>query len=988
VEATHVEGSEGHAGGLRLRLLGDVQAEIGGRQVELGHPRQRAVLAVLAVEANRVVPVEQVIERVWGAHPPPRARVTLSGYVSRLRAVLTPARDGGSEGAAPGGDDRDGVRLARRSGGYVLEADPDAVDAHRFGRTVVRARRARTEGRRADALGLFGQALDLWRGDPFAGADTPWLNEVRTAWQAERHAVVLERCELVLAAGGHVEVLEELSVRSAGHPLDERLAGLLMLALYRSGRLADALRRYDGLRRQLASELGADPGPALQGLHQQILTADPALDRHDAATPPQGSAAGGPSPARSAPGGGPVLPLRAPRQLPMPPHPFTGRTRELAELDTFLPPSSDPHGRRTTGPPVCVVSGTAGVGKTALALHWAHRVSDRFPDGQLHAALRGFDPGGPPVAPAEAIRGFLDALGVPPQRIPATLDAQAALYRTVLAGRRMLVVLDDARDADQVRPLLPGTSGCSVVVTSRDLLTGLHTTSGTHPLMLDLLTGDDARELLAHRLGAARVAAEPEAVDEIVARCARLPLALAVVAARAATNPSFPLAVLADQLRESGGAALDALHGGDTATDARAVFACSFRALSPDVAALFRMLGLHPGPDVSASAAASLAGLPLPQARGLLADLTRAHLLAEQVPGRYQLHDLLRAYAAERVHAEDAGPDRRRAVHRALDHYLHTVCSAAFQINPGLHRIAVVPPQPGATPEELDGPEQSLAWFTAEHEVLLRIVGLAAAAGFDTHVCHLAWALDPYLHRRGHWHDQAATARAALAAARRLADRPAQARAHRMLARASIRLDRLDEAESHFGLALDLHEQDGDLIGQAHEREGLAMLWERRCGYAEALDHAQQALRLYLEVGNPLWQASAHNLVGWYRSHLGEHREALASCRSALTVYEEQGDPWGRTATLDSIGWIHHQLGDHERAITRFQEALDLCRDTGERHGEGEILHHVGDTHYAAGRPDAARQAWQDALKILEDLGNPDAEEVQAKLERLDHAVV
>jgi NB-ARC domain len=388
------------------------------------------------------------------------------------------------------------------------------------------------------------------------------------------------------------------------------------------------------------------------------LRQDPALD---ASVPVSGAA-------------GPAVPV--PAQLPPAVPAFIGRDAELASLDALLHPKAAAAGPATVV--IAALSGTAGVGKSALAVHWAHRAAAQFPDGQLYVNLRGFDPDGAAMEPSEALRGFLDALGAPATRIPESLSAQAGLYRTLLAGKRILVVLDNAKDAGQVRPLLPGSPGCLAIVTSRNQLTGLVATDSAYAMTLDLLGSGDARELLALRLGSRRVAREPDAVDEIIAGCARLPLALTIAAARAAGSPSFPLAVLATELREAT-RALDPLNGGDPATDVRAVFSWSYHALTTDAARLFRRLGLHPGPDIALPAAASLAAIPQDRARALLGELTRAHLLAEHAPGRYAFHDLLRAYATELARAHDSQNVRNAAAHRVLDHYLHTGVLLVFR---------------------------------------------------------------------------------------------------------------------------------------------------------------------------------------------------------------------------------------------------------------------------------------------------------------------
>jgi tetratricopeptide (TPR) repeat protein len=655
-----------------------------------------------------------------------------------------------------------------------------------------------------------------------------------------------------------------------------------------------------------------------------------------------------------------------PRQLPAAVAHFAGRAGELSALNGLL------RGRAEVGGTVVIsaIGGTAGVGKTALAVYWAHRVADRFPDGQLYVNLRGFDPTGQVMDPAEAVRRFRDDLGVPPQRIPVDLDAQAALYRGELSGRRMLVVLDNARDTTQVRPLLPGASTCLVLVTSRNQLTGLVATDAAHPVTLGLLSPMEARDLLTRRLGPDRITAEPQAIDEVITRCARLPLALAIVAARAATHPQLPLYTLTGELRDTRDR-LDTLVGDDPYTNVRAVFSWSYHTLSPDPARLFRLLGLHPGPDISAPAAASLTALPLSRVRLLLAELARANLLVEHTAGRYGFHDLLRVYAAEQASTVDRDDQRHAAIHRVLDHYLHTAHTAARLLYPQRDPITVAPPQPGVTPEDLADYGQALAWFMAEHPVLLAATDQAATVGLDTHTWQLAWTLANFLDRHGHWHDYTATQHAAVAAARRLGDPSTQALAHRLLARAHTRLGRYDDAHTHYEHALDLYRQCGDQTGQAHTHVHLGMVWEVQGRYAEALDHAQQALQLYRTTGRRAGQAEALNAVGWLHAQLGDYEQALTYCQQALTLLQDLGDRYAQAATWDSLGYTHHHLGHYQDAITCYQHALDLYRNSGGRYDESAILTHLGDTHHATGSPGTARDAWQRALSILDDLDHP-----------------
>ncbi|SCL31869.1 NB-ARC domain-containing protein [Micromonospora rhizosphaerae] len=547
-------------------------------------------------------------------------RHTLYVYIARLRGLI----------AAAAAADGTVAAVVRRSRGYVLDVDPDRVDVHRFRRLVEQARDPHCPDTKRVAL--LRQALALWRGTPLADLPGDWAARVREGLQQQRLDAVVCWAEAELRRGNAGDLVGPLTDLIAEHPLVEPLAALLMRALHSTGRTATALDCYVAMRRRLVDQVGMEPGAELQQLHRAILRGD--LDQ-----------ASGWGRERSG--------HAVPAQLPLDVHGFAGRDTELCQLDAILTAA----GEEPTTVAILALTGTAGVGKTALAMHWAHRVANRFPDGQLYVNLRGFDANSPATRPDEALRALLDALQVPPQRVPASLAAQVGLYRSLLADRRVLVVLDNASDADQVRPLLPGSPGCLVVVTSRNQLPGLVAAEGAHPLTLGLLSTDDARQMLARRLGPERVAAEPRSVDDIIARCAQLPLALAIVAARAATHPEFPLGMLVADLGDSSGG-LEPFSGGDPSTDVRAVFSWSYRTLSPSAARLFRLLAVHPGPDIATTAAASLIGAPPGQVRPLLAELARAHLVTEHPAGRFAFHDLLRAYATELVEAVDADTDR------------------------------------------------------------------------------------------------------------------------------------------------------------------------------------------------------------------------------------------------------------------------------------------------------------------------------------------
>jgi tetratricopeptide (TPR) repeat protein/transcriptional regulator with XRE-family HTH domain len=665
-----------------------------------------------------------------------------------------------------------------------------------------------------------------------------------------------------------------------------------------------------------------------------------------------------------------------PRQLPAAVTGFTGRAAELRALTRML----DQAGAETPGTVVIsAIGGIAGVGKTALALHWAHQAAGRFGDGQLYANLRGFDPCGAPAAPEAVIRGFLDALGVPPEGISPQTAARAGLYRSLLADKRMLILLDNARDEEQVRPLLPASPGSLVLVTSRSQLGGLGAADGARLISLDVLSHAEAVHMLTGRLGTARAAAEPQAVDRIATLCACLPLALAVAAARAAARPAFTLATLAAALADSAGR-LDALDAGDPAASVRAVFSWSTRQLSGETARMFRLLALHPGPDICVPAAASLAGMAEGPARRLLRELARAHLIAEHLPGRYTFHDLLRAYAAEQTQHTDSQAEHDAAIGRVLDHYLHTAAHADRLLDPAQEPAALAPPRPGAAATKPADHRQATAWFEGEHQVLLAAVTLAAESGFDIHAWQLPWAMEPFLQARGHWQELAATQRTALAAATRLGDAAAQAVSGRLLALACSNLGDHDQALGRYASSLRLYRQLGNRHGEARVHQNLGVLAERQRRYADALGHAEQALRLCEAIGDKASEAVALNSVGWCHGLLGNCHRARAFCRRALTLSAEVGDRWREGCIWDSLGYAEHQLGNLAEATACYQRALSLHREAGHRFQEAFALSHLGDAQRTAGELARARESWQQALAILEDLQHPGAGRVRAKL--------
>jgi DNA-binding SARP family transcriptional activator len=695
---------------MRFALLGQLTAvNDDGGQVLLAGARLRVLLAALLLDANTPISTEALAEAVWDGAPPPAALETLRSYIRRLRRALGPVAE---------------ARIAARYPGYLIQVAPEELDVLEFEVLYRRASSAARESRWTEASDAATLALDLWRGDPLLDVRSQVLYDAFVPrLQQFRMRVLEDRIEAELGLGHHKRLIPELKALTGQNPLHERFHARLMLALFRAGRPAEALDAYQRARRTLIDELGVEPGAELRRVHERILAGDP--DLLEAPRPTSGSPIG-PS----------AVPRAVPRQLPAGVRHFVGRAIEIKTLSNLVGQASADAGAMV----VSAISGGAGIGKTALAIHWAHLNADRFPDGQLYVNLRGFDPSGTPSTPAEALRGFLRALDIPAQSIPADPADQATLYRSRLADQRMLIVLDNACEVDQIRPLLPGSPGCMVLVTSRNQLGGLVALDGAVPMTLDLLSSHEALDLLITRLGRERVLAEEQTASELVALCARLPLALNLAAARAALHPRLRLSELVDGLRDAR-RLLDTLALGDDAADPRAVFSWSYRALDPLSARVFRLLSMHPGPHITLAAVASLAALDPDVVREILGTLTAAYLITEQERGRYGFHDLLRAYAAEQADAQDSEVERREALRRVCDYYAHSGYAEELVLNPNRSAARFDPPVPGVRSHATSDQAAAVAWFEAEHANILAAQQVAITRGWHATVWQLAWVL-------------------------------------------------------------------------------------------------------------------------------------------------------------------------------------------------------------------------------------------------------
>ncbi|GAA2655973.1 BTAD domain-containing putative transcriptional regulator [Streptomyces aculeolatus] len=944
-----------------LRLLGPVELRgADGRQYPLGPPQQRCVLAVLAMAPGRLVMVETLIRHVWREESSGAARDVLYTYVSRLRRLLRQAAQDGPHAPV----------LRRGNGGYALDISLESVDLQHTRALAAQGRSDRSDDPERAAK-LFGEASALWRGTPLAGLRGEWAEQVRAGLERERVSLLTDRYDVELELGRHAESVAGLSAEVVEHPLAEPLAGRLMLALYRSGRQSDALQVYARTRASLVGEIGEEPGPELRRLHELILRRSPGLHRRQEQPDPGEESIAQP---RALTGDAP--PAVRPAQLPPGVAGFTGREAYLRRLERLLPGADG----GSADASICAVVGTAGVGKTALAVHWAQRVAERFPDGQLYVNLRGFAAGDSPVEPAEALRACLQALRIPDSRIPEGTDARTGLFRSLLAGRRVLVVLDNARDDCQVLPLLPGAPGCATLITSRHRLPSLVAETGADQIVLEPFSTEEARQLLVRRLTAEQLAGRQDAVSDIVNGCERLPLALALAAAHLAARPGITLTALADRTPDSGGCELTA--------DVRTVLSWSYRVLSPAAARLFRLLGLHPGPEFGTGAAAALAGIGPPRARPLLRELTWASVLDERAPGRFAMHDLLRDYAAELAREQDAEERREEAVRRTLDYYLHSAHAACRTLWAHRDRLPDLgPPPSGITPETFAEASPAYAWFATERRTLTDAVRLAVHTDLDGHVVRLGRRLGTYLDRDGRWIEQNRLLQTVLATARRTAGDPAGdpelAAVLCDQARSAFRLGGIEQARQHLDTAYELFRSSGDLAGQAEVHHYVAILHEVGDEPEPALKHARKSLALYRQAGDRRGEGRELNTIGWIYGLLGQPASSLALSRQALAVQESVGDLYFMGITCDSLGRAHHRLGDPHEAIRCFRRAIELLEspDAADPLNAAKAHTALGDAQKDLGDAEAARTSWTQALRMFEDLRHPAAAEPRSRLQ-------
>jgi DNA-binding SARP family transcriptional activator len=889
---------------LEYRILGPLEVSAGGQLLSLGGSRQRRILAALLLRANRPVALADLVAAGWRGEPPASARRQVQNRIAVLRATLIVH----------------GGVIETRDDGYLLRADDDQIDLHRFHRLAERAQVARDPG-------LFDEALALWRGPVLA--DCPGLAPAE--YEDRRLAVVEDRFACGVDAGEQ-DLVPRLAALVEANPLRERLVGLLMRALDAAGRREEARGAYDALADRLHDDLGIDPGPELRRLHDRLCA--------------------GP---RSTPDVDRVRPAQLPGDVPA----FTGRYADLAALDRIL---SDGYARDTVV--ISAIAGTAGVGKTAFAVHWAHRVRDKFSDGQLHVNLRGYAQT-PPLRPLEALAPLLRALGVAPERIPNELDAAAAMYRSALAGKRVLILLDNAAGTEQVRPLLPGNPNCLVLVTSRDQLSELVERDGARRLTLDVLAPEEAHALLVRVLGQDR-AVEETAITELAHLCGHLPLALRIAAANLAEQPGLSVADYVVRLR--GGDRLTALQiEGDPRAAVRAAIALSYAARPAPARRLLRLLALAPGPDISPGSAAAMADLDPETAQRLLEHLATAHLIERSAPGRYSFHDLLRLYAAERARLEEPESARAGALQRLYGYYLGSADAAARLLYPNKLRLALPPVPPDVEVTHLEDPAGASSWLEAERPNLVAIVRHAEGpVGWL-----LADVLRGYFWLQVHAVDWAAVAEAALAASQAQGVPDAQAAAHLSLGDLYWHTGRTREAVEHYTRSLSLCEELDHLAGQSAALTNLAGVnWESGNVKLTAAQ-LQRSLEIDRRLGRYGGLAAGYaNLAVCYKS-LGRLADALDLLRQALALDRQTNSVGGEVSTIGYLGEVYWRLGRLTESLACLDEALDKARQIGDRFTESLVLIDVAQVHRLAGRYEEAMEAAEASLRLARSGGDP-----------------
>ncbi|MGW6062676.1 AfsR/SARP family transcriptional regulator [Streptomyces sp. NPDC055189] len=896
-------------------VLGPVRAWHGAEQLSMGSPQQRALLAALLLRAGRTATAHELIDALWGDEPPSQALAAVRTYASRLRKVL-PA----------------GV-LVSESGGYAIAVAEGALDLSLAEDLWAEAEKARGVGDLCQARSLVNKALGLWDGEPLANVPGPYAETERTRLEEWRLQLLESRLDMDLEVGCHAEAVSELTALTAAHPLRERLRELLMLALYRSGRQAEALAVYADTRRLLADELGVDPRPGLKELQQRILQADPALAEPSAATPE------------------PAAAVVRPAQLPATVPDFTGRASFVTELSEIL---SAAEGRVMA---VSALAGIGGVGKTTLAVHVAHVARTYFPDGQLYVDLQGA--GARAAEPETVLGAFLRALGTPDSAIPDSLEERAALYRSVLDGRRVLVVLDNARDAAQVRPLLPGMEGCAALVTSRIRMVDL---AGAHLVDLDVMSPEEALLLFTRIVGEERVQSERKAALDVVAACGFLPLAIRIAASRLAARRTWTVSTLAAKLADER-RRLDELQAGDLAV--KATFELGYGQLEPAQARAFRLLGLADGPDLSLAAAAAVLDLPLEETEDLLEMLVDTSLVESAAPGRYRYHDLVRLYARACAERDEQPPSERgAAMSRLLDFYLATATGVYALERPG-DRLVDHLERTDYAGLQFSAGGTALDWLYTEANSLLACVRQSAGDGsMLRRAVDLLWAAKDLAESGANSHQYETTAVAVRDAANAAGDVRAEGRARTTLTNVLLVSGRFDAADEEARLATLLAEKAGDTVPicWASNDRGIIAIYQSR--HADGERYLQQAIDNFRAIGNQVGEASA--LCNLSRIHvaMGRTTSAVELARQGIAIYDNMGLTLRRANGRFALGIALTRAGRHSEALDELSEALTIFTENRQRLWEGTTHFRIAEAHLAARRPAQAAQHAEQALAL------------------------
>ena len=905
---------------MEIRVLGPVELRDATKQFDIGSARERCVLAILALTPRVPVQAEALISRVWDSAPPSKAREDLSSYITRIRGRLRQAAG-------------DAATVVSRSGAYMIDIDPEAVDLHLFRLRQRQARAMADSGDNEQAASLLREADALWRGTALAGLPGDWFAGMRYSLEEERRTAVLKRVELELGLGRHADLLSDLRSMAAQFGLDETVISYQMTALYRSGRAAEALRTYRDARASLTDQ-GIEPSAGLDALHQQILRRDPLLSITPAHRRPSRTG--------------------QPNNLPAEPSWFVGRAEEITFLTRDLQPA--------IAPEIAVIEGMPGVGKTTLAMRTARSVTGQFPDAQLYLTFRAHEGGQDPLDPAAALHFLLRALDIPPARIPITLEERAALWRRELAGRRAVIILDDVPGPEQVRPLLPAAGSCLILITTRRRLHGLRP---TRAMSLKGLPLADAISLFSQVAGP--INGDEAAIIEAIRLCGSLPLAICMAASRLRHGDPPTLPELVDALTASTG-------WPDRATtmnpQVASAFELSYRALPKTEQHLFRLLGSHPCPEITLHAAAALAKISPADATIRLTVLADCHLLEERGPGLYGFHDLLRGYAHSRAIADDPEPTRRQAIGRVLDYYLHTADRADRILYPHRRRMTISVGQSLAAAPAVDTTAQAQAWLESERVNMVASIRHSAAHERQQHCASLAHVLAGFLETNGHWDEAITMHELALQAARYLGDPALTAQAELELSHVTQQTGRYETAAAHAEHASGIYHSLGDTRGEAEALDRLGTIHDFATRFQDALAHYDEARSLYDDAGDQHGIADTLGHAGIAYACLGRYPEAISHLRESLARYRHARDRRGEAKILNNIGEIQRSRGYHRDAITLYQESLHIFEEIGGRQNKALLDHNMGIIHHYKGHYDDALASYRTALATYRATGD------------------